>query len=32
MGVLPFLPGDLAKIAIAVALALRIRRRTLALL
>ena len=32
MGVLPFLPGDLAKIAIAVVLALRIRRRTLALL
>jgi biotin transporter BioY len=32
MGVLPFLPGDLAKIAIAVVLAMRIRRRTLALL
>jgi biotin transport system substrate-specific component len=32
MGVLPFLVGDLAKLVIAVVLALRIRRRTLALL
>jgi biotin transport system substrate-specific component len=32
MGVLPFIVGDLAKLAIAVVLALRIRRRTLALL
>jgi biotin transport system substrate-specific component len=32
MGVLPFLIGDLAKLAFAVLLALRIRRRTLALL
>jgi biotin transport system substrate-specific component len=32
MGVLPFLLGDLAKLALAVVLALRIRRRALALL
>lgn len=32
MGVLPFLIGDLAKLAFAVIVALRIRRRTLALL
>jgi biotin transport system substrate-specific component len=32
MGVLPFLVGDLLKLAIAVVIALRIRRRTLALL
>lgn len=32
LGVIPFLIGDLAKLAIAVVLALRIRRRTLALL
>lgn len=32
MGILPFIPGDLAKLAIAVVLALRIRRRTLGLL
>lgn len=32
LGVLPFLVGDLAKLALAVMVALRIRRRTLALL
>src|SRR5690606_24405338 len=32
MGVLPFVIGDLAKLTIAVLIALRIRRRTLALL
>jgi biotin transport system substrate-specific component len=32
MGVLPFVVGDLAKLALAVVLAMRIRRRTLALL
>lgn len=32
MGVLPFIAGDLAKLTIAVLIALRIRRRTLALL
>ncbi|HEX2167069.1 MAG TPA: biotin transporter BioY [Longimicrobiales bacterium] len=32
LGVLPFIIGDLAKLALAVVLALRIRRRTLALL